>query len=870
MVVLTSTLAQTGAARTLSAVLNENWRGAYDILVRPAGQDLGAGSTQGFVEGNFVSSTGQGGISLAALAKIRTIPGVDVAAPIGVVGRIGYNPAAPILDIPDRPRLGTSALPPDPKLYKLGFTVSLTDAGGSSRVVYAQSIDAVLRRQSNQPDVAPIVADGQVTTSSSPDDGISVTAHPLPTFTSSVIAVDPVAEQKLLGASGAFLQPLTAAPNAKGRQANALASSPWFQSLDTRYASISGVVAASTTDGMQSATVVPLLVNNNPGAQLTLKATVDQSDLPITTFPATVGAVKQLVPKATFTPLGSSSKDLTNLLIPFATGNLSVPWPGSAGYKLDEITLSTANVQPTLIDRPNYQLRPRLKGSTDPGFTVQPRQLTSIDGTQSADGSAAERIMGVQSYRSAAPAPQTGDATITPTLNMPIASFSLKDLDFGQTAVSYVPFGAYDPARTVLTAKPDGTPVANGQQVQPNPSGLDFISPVPGAITDLTGAQTIRGDTPIDAIRIRVGGISSYTPAAQQKVVDVASRIQAMGLTVSVVAGSSPQPVNVYVPQYIVAANGSVSDLGWVSQDWTTLGAAVRVENMLSALSLLLLILALAVAAGLVVACAAAGRSQRVAQARLLAAIGWQRPQIVRWLLAPQAILLGLLTVLAVIVAAASGLSAPAVWSGGAAVAATAVGLLIVAASSAPRSQPAAASPRPVKQAIGSPWQLGVRHLRTRPGLLLVRAASWAVLSVAAAVAVLALLDASTRVGATRLAGVAVDRTTLANIALALITLVAGLILATLARRIEAEQSAGRRGLLRAAGWTGTDLRRLAAADTAATAVIAVLPALAGAAAAATAASSTARPVLAALAALTGLAICALTSLTSDARVSRR
>lgn len=76
----------------LAEGLDENWRGAYDLLVTPADRAPSMCETeQGMrIAPNFVSGTaGFGGLSLDDLEAIRAVEGVEVAAPIGLVGQVG-------------------------------------------------------------------------------------------------------------------------------------------------------------------------------------------------------------------------------------------------------------------------------------------------------------------------------------------------------------------------------------------------------------------------------------------------------------------------------------------------------------------------------------------------------------------------------------------------------------------------------------------------------------------------------------------------------------------------------------------------------------------------------------------------------------
>ncbi len=357
-----------------------------------------------------------------------------------------------------------------------------------------------------------------------------------------------------------------------------------------------------------------------------------------------------------------------------------------------------------------------------------------------------------------------------------------------------------------------------------NPSGLDFISPTPGAITDLTGAQDLRGDTPIDAIRVRVAGISGYTTQSQQKVIAVADKIAALGLSVSVVAGASPQPVDVYVPNYKIAGNGAVSDLGWVRQDWTTLGAAIQVQNTLRGLSVLLLVVALLVGAVLYVGCAAAGRAHRIAEAELLVTLGWTRRRIARWMVTPALLVLGLLVAVGGAVAALTRFSTPTLWASGTALAIAAAGVMVVAATSGPPTEKIRRWRPPRWAKIGSAFAVGMRQVLTRPAAALVRALSWTVIAVAMPLNLVAVTNAHLRAGATRLAGFAVDRTSAADLLLSALTLVVGLLLIALARRVEQHDRAQQTRTLVGLGWTTQQLRRRDLADSAMTTAIAAAP----------------------------------------------
>lgn len=81
----------TGAVETsrlqVSGTVDEHFRAAYDILVRPAGSRTPLEVERGLVRPNFLS--GQfGGITTEEYERIAALPGVEVAAPVAMIGYV--------------------------------------------------------------------------------------------------------------------------------------------------------------------------------------------------------------------------------------------------------------------------------------------------------------------------------------------------------------------------------------------------------------------------------------------------------------------------------------------------------------------------------------------------------------------------------------------------------------------------------------------------------------------------------------------------------------------------------------------------------------------------------------------------------------
>lgn len=786
-------------------VLDQNWRGAYDILVTPTDEDFGGAQTDGLVDGNFVATGGSQSISMRQLDEIRAVGGVQVAAPIGMVGVLRDLVPAPDLSITDDPSTGAvKPLPAQPTLFRISSSVvQTTDLG--PRVLAAASGTVALRRltagdvaamQNAQtpPEGVPGMADPTSFSPWASNLGFNINVGAIPAFASEVIAVDPVAEAALLGPGGDFLAPLAAAPKARHAQQfaagglDAVIASPKF------FAQKMNIQDAASDPAHQSQPVVPLLVNTSPAGKISVDIRIEKSSTPLTRIPQGSDQLQQAAAAARFEPWRTVSKDISDVTVPFSSPDLILDWPGStrpAGEGQDLYSAPATDLRPALIGRPDYQPKAGIgvMGS-GPSYQVVPKGIVGADGLPV--GPSAQNEWGnltaagrTQAYRVLT---ETAGSGFTTALPAPVGQFTSADLDFGFNPTSYVPLGAYDPARTILMTGPDGKPVAGQPPVMPSLSGVGFITGQPGAITDLAGGQELRGSAPIDAIRVRVSGISGYDPAAVDRVNRVARQIAALGLRATVVAGSSPRPVSVYVPRFDVQSNGSQTDLGWVRQDWTSLGAASAVSSAMDLVQLWLIVLGLlAAAAGVIAAHAVAGTGRR-REVAVLRSVGWTEVQVRRRVAADQ--LPGLLLVLAAAVFCALTVHGrlPAVTTAGVAGAGGAVlatGLALWwGAHNAMAPTWAGRRHRPGRGVSGV-WALARRRLAAAPGIAGLQTAGVAILGIAAAGIVAATITARRSAGATRLAGLAVDRTALATIALGMAGLIAGLILAVVARQAD-------------------------------------------------------------------------------------
>lgn len=614
--------------------VDENWRGAYDILVRPNGARLDLESTGGLVEPNFASFAGSGGIGLDELETIRAIPGVDVAAPIATVGRVGYIQQAPQLYIE------AEAYPDEVTLYRYEFQAVTFD--GTSEIILQTESGRVLLGPGRRS------AYDMRAGSATPAGNMDLTLLSLPAITSTIVAIDPEAERRLLPNDVSFLRSL-AAVDGSPRSAAEFDPTQIPESLGNERTMFEWY----RQDGPMDRPVIPIVVSEQLFSPLMLRLQISQVGEELDNWPAgaspalTLDGAEEAV-GAGLRPLGTVDLDLTNVLQPFGMPPMTLLWPGSQLPDASEGQSFSAGRVPqlsaSLLERPTYGPGPQSVSSPTPRFRVRPQGPTLIAHEEAA---ALFPAQPQQTYRRQTSVPLAVAVGFTsanpldaPFLLAPVGTFDLQDLDLQTDALSYVPLGAYDPPDTTLIADPSGGAVDRVSMTPSlNPAGLVGVPPL--AITDLRGARALRGEDPIDAIRVRVSELDGYNAAGVAKVERVASQIAAMGLDVDVVAGSSQRSVELFVERYrfdelvtseeLEMASLDPLDLGWVRQEWSTLGAAERVERGLGNVNAALLLLALMTGAVFAVALQVTQFAARVREIAVLRAIGWSRWRILRW-----------------------------------------------------------------------------------------------------------------------------------------------------------------------------------------------------------------------------------------------
>ncbi len=550
-------------------------------------------------------------------------------------------------------------LPRKPTLYRVSLQVTTTD--GVNRFTIAQQTTQVVLGPEHD-GTAPFI-------NSAPSSGGGTHGQPidfellsLPPQVTPVVAVNPRAEQRMFGRSFSFLKrlsikgsklnvggfPVGRIPQQFSDSASAIEAERYIVSQGGPNVQASGASLAKP--------VLPIVVSQHLSYPLRLTLRVDRVGRPLPSVPndrtqpvyqALATAVREA--GSGLTPAGAVSVNLSRRLRAFEPAPMVLRWPGSPrghGEQVENLSSST-RLKTQLAARATYGRQER--SQVDPAFRIKPLELVGwngqpvakqggvVVGGSNVGGSARSyrRFTSVPFAIKPRSHPQPG---ISPSV-LPQAFLlaAVGEFDFGRlrlpsNPLNHVPLGAWESASAQLLSRPGGRP---GAVVRPTSNPLGFLTDPPEVITNIDQASLLRGRDPIDAIRVRVGGLSGFDARSRARVERVASQIvQLGGLNVRIVAGSSPRPVDVYVPRYLPGGR----DLGWVQEDWTSLGAAQAASSALSGAEKALLFLSLGLALLLAVTVSSVGLEGGARDVRVWRSLGWGRLRMLWWLVSDAAL----------------------------------------------------------------------------------------------------------------------------------------------------------------------------------------------------------------------------------------
>jgi putative ABC transport system permease protein len=601
--------------------IQTSWPTPFDLLIRPTGSRSDVEQTLGLVRPNYVAGL-HGGIDIAQLATIRATPGVEVAAPMAILGVVNWPSAIDVnLGYPSSPiamyrvqtsevaNAGLSRYTVETRyvvvartgvLRVIGRDISLEVGGKVVRCDYPVSCYA--------PTVCIVECSRQL-----PADDPGYHLYVLQPVT--LAGVDPVAEAELTQLDrcvmdGRFLSPSDGPTDLKPTIGDDLESLP-------------AMVAGNTFVGED----FQMLVSSarDAGALLHGRSVTDlgQYDAP-RTYSSTAATAYRAFLEMMRSP----------------DNGVADPYPiwsvGDVKYTQDGGRLSVLPVAP------------------------QPEMLMPT-GTLGIGDAPSDVLVPPESrhdwYRAVT-------SHIDEYVPAPASSYRSKKWDivgtFDPVCANAATAGGLGPPLNVYST-PIAT-LANGVRLPPNRSIAGYLNTPPLVLMTLPTAQWLgdperydgqKGSQMISVIRVKVSGTRLAGEASQQRLQHVAAEIHARtGLDVDVVKGSSARA------EQITLIGGDQAGFTF-DELWFKKGVALRFFQAIGAETWLVIGLISGLAfVNLMTGSIVIGR-RRAGQLAVLRGFGWSRPRLLGFVVAP----LGVLAFVALVLASAVTMIAAARYS---------------------------------------------------------------------------------------------------------------------------------------------------------------------------------------------------------------
>jgi len=636
LLAVTAFVVLTGSAQTsqlrATTTIDLNFRSSYDVLVRPDGSQTAIERETGRVRPNYLSGI-FGGITSRQVAQIDGLDGVEIAAPIAMLGEVLQTVDYPVEVTRLVPRHGSAVL----RFRTTERTTrGLASVAGPAGYLY---VSQPLTRDLSADDLpvvqpvggrkVPVCREVDPTDVLSPfdplsdwyaqcwdrDNGLGGEVWPQSpgsfqvrvrfSFPVMVAAVDPQAEAALTGLDDAV--------------------------VGGRYLTVTD--GASAPDPDYGGVTVPVLASSVSLVDQTSTVQVDRLD------PAVVTALQS----------GLSFADARRLI------------QASPGKPVLTERVTSEQVHRAWLDG---------TASTS-GGAVHPRLLfttSAVRYAQSPDGTLTPRVVRNdpelwRTYQYAnepfAAVPETASDTgyrqisaVTAKGVDPLGKLNTVDLETVGTfdprkissgpALTRVPLETYQspsalPAdahtRDLLAAAsllPDTNPAG---YLQSPPLLLTTLAALP-AFTDPQAFDFPPGSrsqqAPISVVRVRVAGVTGADPVSRERVRLVAERIRkTTGLDVDITVGSSPHPTTISLP---ASASGAPALL--LTENWVQKGVAAVLISAIDRKSLALFVLILLTSALTVAISATAAVRSRRTELGVLSCLGWRPWTLVRSVLA--------------------------------------------------------------------------------------------------------------------------------------------------------------------------------------------------------------------------------------------
>ncbi|WP_079707777.1 FtsX-like permease family protein [Paraliobacillus ryukyuensis] len=565
-------------------------RGSYDLLIRPTDTQHPLEESRGIVPENYIGF-GNGGISINTWKSIKNREDIEIAAPVASLGYFSGVKSTFAIYPPEH----------DYTRYIANFT---TTDGVNTYPMTPTYMCNLLKYQTAHETYEEIINHEDLLNNCQ-----ETPSFPLPATYHLVVGIDPTEEGKLTNTSFASI-----APNSKK------------QGIGNWY-----------TADYPNATLIPIIEVVDGNATLAANVSIAPLDLTqqdIENFRKQVGLANSdnlsdsSLPRSFFQKFGTNEynkvMDTLQAIETNAQQNYQLDLSShvnafeqsSGGLLLQKDgTVDTIEKHPELFNQ-GYFIDANMSASSV-SYQAGPIHYNVNNGNISVK-KVTERN-GIPIYRELIEKGHSmKEIHQNEDLNDDDITFFLNPVDqvkIGEksTKLASSPLGIYqfEPARFI------GNKNKEAIEVEPTMTPGSYVTPSAKGLTNIDAAVAVKGEDPIDAIRVRVAGIDQYTEQAATKIEDTAEEIRSMGLDVKVVAGASPQKIEV-----------NVEGIGLVEEAWTTLGAAGTIVSEWSITNLVLATLFVLVGCMYIFNRFVFWRITNKKDTLLLAQLGWKNKHI--------------------------------------------------------------------------------------------------------------------------------------------------------------------------------------------------------------------------------------------------
>ena len=559
---------------TIEDTLQERWTASYDIVVRPEGS-RSVTENKSLLEPNYMSGL-SGGISMEQYETIKGIEGVDVAAPIAMLGYSDYTVS-----------FGNATNLLEPGIYRRKMTQQINNGLTTEEedyyyyFTYPKGVWDYFGKDGSYGAAAPFTE-------------YTVTSHVL------LAAIDPEQENKLIGLENAIVQ--------KG-------SSRYFNETD-RYKKIE-LLEGELHD-------IPIIVNSQNFIDTTTSISYERLNIPFSRENAneTMEEIREKGGHDYLDTLEATvveQKDWTQdgIFQKFVSDTTGVDWETG-----EQVVRTSQSATIGITFKPNPI---QFEEMTSPFSERWPfsYQIVPVENGEDTVG----RYRNMQTYRQ--PNVIAEEFIDLPKINPKFIGFyDASKLKLSMDPTTELPMETYRPATAQFVMDAEGNPISPATDVKPTDDPVDFLTNPPGMLTTLEAAENILGEKPISTIRIKVANVSLANEDSQKILERVAKEIEEKtGLITDITLGSSPQLALTYVP----GLNGEES-IGWIEQPWVNIGSAISILKEANIGFIALMISVVVVAITYVWSASIVNVLARRKEFAVLLAIGWRPSQLNRML----------------------------------------------------------------------------------------------------------------------------------------------------------------------------------------------------------------------------------------------